>query len=473
MRHSVLPHVFAAALLLLLVPANVTARQNATVPVHSLEQLMRLALQHNRSVQSREGDVRKARLSVRSAEADFDTTVSPAGEVSLSGGSDSETADTYGAGVTVAKKFTRGTQLSATPELARQDGSYQSTLTLSLDQPLLRGIDEEYVLSGVDSARYSLRSALRGLHQTRVNTLLQCVQSTYSILQLQRTVAIYEQSVARLQQAVQSARIKNRVGLATSVEVYRAELNLKQAQDELVQTRQSLDAGREDLRVLLDTDLGTSFLVQAPLEMVPVTVTEPDAVALATVHRVEMESAQDRLREAQRQSRLAKHELLPELNLSLDYWRSGNNEHLAQTASLDDDGWSLGFSTSTDLFQRTEQYAYEQRQVEVEDAKRNQGLVRDQVVADVKDALRSLRGSWEQVRLQESRVNDARGQLQLSRVMFDNGFLGNFELIEAENSLLSAQTQLLAAQVDYVVGLYRLRAAMGTLLEKPEVTHGS
>lgn len=43
---------------------------------------------------------------------------------------------------------------------------------------------------------------------------------------------------------------------------------------------------------------------------------------------------------------------------------------------------------------------------------------------------------------------------------------GNFDLIEAETELREAEIGLISAVIDYIVGGYRLRTAMGTLLDK-------
>ena len=44
----------------------------------------------------------------------------------------------------------------------------------------------------------------------------------------------------------------------------------------------------------------------------------------------------------------------------------------------------------------------------------------------------------------------------------------NFDLIEANTQLEGAEVTYLSTVKDYILGTYRLRAAMGTLLEKPE-----
>ena len=58
------------------------------------------------------------------------------------------------------------------------------------------------------------------------------------------------------------------------------------------------------------------------------------------------------------------------------------------------------------------------------------------------------------------------GQLELARVKFRRGLADNFDLIEAETQLRRAQTGLVSSVVSYVVGTYRLRAALGKLVER-------
>jgi outer membrane protein TolC len=43
---------------------------------------------------------------------------------------------------------------------------------------------------------------------------------------------------------------------------------------------------------------------------------------------------------------------------------------------------------------------------------------------------------------------------------------GNFDLMEAETELREAEIGLISAVIGYIVGSYRLRTAMGTLVDK-------
>ena len=99
---------------------------------------------------------------------------------------------------------------------------------------------------------------------------------------------------------------------------------------------------------------------------------------------------------------------------------------------------------------------------------RSKSLQRDEVARQVKSGLRNQRKSEQRIIIQQEQIKQAEGKLELARVKFQHGLANNFDLIEAEMELRRAQTNLLSAVLNYIVGTYRLRGAMGSLLERPE-----
>jgi outer membrane protein TolC len=56
--------------------------------------------------------------------------------------------------------------------------------------------------------------------------------------------------------------------------------------------------------------------------------------------------------------------------------------------------------------------------------------------------------------------------MRLAEIKFSHGMGDNFDLIESETELQRAKTDLLSEKTSYIVGQYRLRAALGTLLKQ-------
>jgi outer membrane protein TolC len=68
--------------------------------------------------------------------------------------------------------------------------------------------------------------------------------------------------------------------------------------------------------------------------------------------------------------------------------------------------------------------------------------------------------------LREKQVQQTVGKLRLSQSKFEHGMTDNFVLIEAQTELQEAQNNNLLERINYINGVYRLRAALGTLLER-------
>jgi outer membrane protein TolC len=111
---------------------------------------------------------------------------------------------------------------------------------------------------------------------------------------------------------------------------------------------------------------------------------------------------------------------------------------------------------------------YEQSLISVKSARRSESLQRDEVVREAKREHRNLRRQEQRIKIQQDQIQDSKGQLELAQIKFRWGLADNFDVINAEESLRRAQTNLLSVVIDYIIGTYRLRRVMGTLIDRPK-----
>jgi len=91
----------------------------------------------------------------------------------------------------------------------------------------------------------------------------------------------------------------------------------------------------------------------------------------------------------------------------------------------------------------------------------------EKIILELKRELFSLSRLEEKMTIQRERIGEAEGQLELAKVKYRHRLSDNFDLIDAESRLEEAETNLVFSIIDYIVGTYRLREALGTLLEVP------
>jgi outer membrane protein len=432
----------------------------------TLAEAINRALAANRNLANSQDNLESARLGIVVAESDFELKIYPQAGVAFNAANSDNSASTYALGLKLEKKFSYGTRASVSPVVSLSGDTYKSGLDMRLTQALFRGTNQEYNLAPVHGAQYYDRSARRAYYLSQVGTVVETVTGVYEVIRQRELVRLNEDAARRLSGFAQAAMAKEKAGLATPIDVFRASIQLKQAEDSLTSARESFQDAADNLKVVLALKQEESLLLEAPLSYQALRMAEDKAVELALERRVELEQASDAVGEAQRQSRVAKHGTWPELNLALGYSRFGIGNEFNDTTLFDRDSKGLSLVTSSDLTRTAENAAYQRSLLGVQAAVRNREDRRDEVIRQVRRELRNLRRGQERINNQQEQIKQAEGQLELAQVKFQHGMTDNFTLLEAENRLRQAQTTLLSLVVDHIVGAYRLRAALGTLVER-------
>lgn len=431
----------------------------------TLAEVIDLALRANRSLIGSGLGVESQQLSVDAARSDFEWKLFP---LATAGATDDTRR--IGGGLTVSKRFSAGPIASVSPEIFRNyDGdnsqAYGSQLDIALTMPLLRGFGSEVNLNGVDTARYSLRTSRRSHHLVRVSTVLEAVAAVYSIIQQRELVSLYQDQAGRLRGHAIIARAREKIGLATPIDVYRAQIRLKDAQDSLSRAQEALSNAGDRLKIVLAAPLEQAVHVVAPLDCPPVDIGITRAVETALQHRVELKQAEDDIEEAKRATRLAKNGLYPQLDLVAGYNRLGGDDALAGASGFSEESWTINLVGSTDWSRTAEKATFKQALLGVRRAELNRSTRIDGIKREVRQNYDALLKARERMQIRSDQIDQAKGKQALARIKFNHGMADNFDLIEAETELQSARSDLLAARIDYIVGMYRLRAAIGTLID--------
>jgi outer membrane protein len=444
--------------------APLVAEDKSGAPL-TLDDVIDLALRDNRTLISSSYGVESRRLSVDAAQSEFEWKLFPTATASAS-----DETRSLGGGVTVEKKFAPGPIASVSPEIVRNydvdsEETYGSALGVSLTMPLLRGFGTTVNLDGVRTAEYSLRTARRSHYLVKVNTVLEAVAAVYNIVQQRELVRMFADQTQRFYGHVVMARAREKIGLATPIDVYRAQIRLKDVQDSLNRSQEALRNAGDRLKIVLATPLEQALDVEAPLAFQPVDINGVEAVETALRHRVELQQADDDMKEAQRASRLSKNGLLPQLDVVANYTRLGNDDAFAGATTLSEEFWSINLVSTTDWSRTAEKAAYRQSLLSVKQVELNRASRVDSIKREVRQFYDALLKSQERMQIRKDQIDQAAGKLALAKIKFSHGMADNFDLIEAETELQQARSNLLAARVEYIVGVYRLRAALGTLIE--------
>lgn len=436
----------------------------------TLESALTRALEYNRQLINAQDNLVQSQYSIELAWNEFDVQITPNSKVGYVGGGSAGPGLSVGGGVDFSKKFQCGTNISLSPSVLKTKEQYHTDLRALISQPLLRGFGRDYQLSGVKGAQFRLRTTARSLYQAQIQLILRTITSLYDIIKAQKTLEISEESHQRINKYYQAAKLKEKIGLSDALDVYRAEIELHHAEDSLTGAQERLQDAEDILRNLLALPLNTCIRVDVPLVYSPSPFQADEAIQLAINNRTEMDQAEDQWRENYRLSSMAQKKLYPELNLVLNYSNCGRDQYFTRSCSRHREStWGVGFSTSTDFDPKRDLIAYDQSLTAIDNASRSIEETRANLTLEVKKSLRTLHRAFKRIEVQKNQMHTAEGELHLSQIKFDRGMANNFDVIQAEKSLRSAELTYWGVLIEHIVGQYQLLAAMGKLADKPKI----
>jgi outer membrane protein TolC len=258
--------------------------------------------------------------------------------------------------------------------------------------------------------------------------------------------AVYDQAVSR-----HEARVNARIDVTrTLVELQTEQQRLRGLQNDVAKLK--LNVAR-----IIGLPIGQDFELTDSLPYTPLEgITQEQALQHAYQHRADFQSAAAQVRAAEMAHKAATAERLPSLLISLDYGAIGinpSNSHGTFTfvgtlrIPIFQGGRVIGDVLEADA-------ALEQRRAELED-------IRGRIDYDVRNAFLDLQTAFDQFGAAKSNVGLALETLQFARDRFSAGVTDTVEVVQAQESVASADNDLISATYSYNLAKVSLARAVG------------
>jgi len=247
-------------------------------------------------------------------------------------------------------------------------------------------------------------------------------------------------------------------GVATGVDVTRAETRLAEERVRLSQAQTASEQAVLNLQRVVGLPLGAALTLADPLRFTqePLPAVET-AVAEAGQTRPEVRIAEAQLSLTSLERSATRAELLPSVDFVGDYGVSG-----ITPTNTDLPTRRVAVQLNVPIFNggltrgRVEVASSRERQAELE-----LGSVRGQVEEDVRLAFSALRTTAEQVAAAEQSVTLAERELEMARDRFRAGVGDNVEVVTAQAALSNARSAEVTALAQYNAARLNLAAALG------------
>lgn len=359
-------------------------------------------------------------------------------------------------------------------------------LNVSYTQPLKRGRGRVYNTSLVLLAQIDKNAADDEFQRQLQSHLLEVARS-YWALYLERAV-LYQKINSYIRGKEVFDRLNSRREIdARANQIISAEATIKERISELVRARAAVKNAESRLRSLVnDSSLLEAELIpsdQPSFESFSVDLVE--SVSVAFQMRPELQQSLKQIKAAAVRLRMAKHELLPVLNLITDAYLSGLAsggdvlEAFGNEFSEGRPSYGIGLEYELPVGNRAAKARHRRRQLEIRQLRNQYSTTLETVRLEVEVAVREFETSQTELSTKLKAMNARATQLDALTRRWEQlpgediaASLALENLLLAQENLAQSEFEYLQAQMTYKLSIMNLKRAMGTLLRSEQVTIG-
>lgn len=316
--------------------------------------------------------------------------------------------------------------------------------------------------SGTVAAARAAAVALDLAHNATLQNVALQAEGAYFNFQAQRALrAAAQLSVAEADTNVNSARQRNRAGVATIADVLQAETLLAQAQLDLETVEGNLQIARGSLAVAMGLPANIRYDLAPVSDSIPVSLAAVDVDTLinrALENRPDLAAARVQIEQSQAEVRVARSALLPSVSLGSTVSHPYSSQPNASGATF---GVTVGVAIPIFNLARPYNVMAARAQVDVSAARAN--LLRTDVAQQVYTSYYQLRTATQRSRTADVLLASALRSEAAARARYRAGVGTILDLVTAQTALASARAQQSQSRWVWATSLAQLSHDVGVL----------
>jgi outer membrane protein TolC len=342
-----------------------------------------------------------------------------------------------------------------------------ASFALSGTIPLLRGAGMVNLEPLIESER-KLVYQVRAFEDFRRQFALNVASQYFNLVALQKSVLNRRVNYTNLLTLTQQTEALYTAGRINFLGVQRALQAQLFAESDLVNAQTQYEQAIDSFKILLGMSVVQRLdVVAEELDFTRPDLERDDPEALAIRYRLDLKTAEDQIDDARRGTLVAKNGLLPDVELFAQ-GQAGNRPHTL-ASRLDDRSatYSAGISVDLPVDRVAERNIYRQSLITLERASRNYSGLRDQIIVDVRDSVRTINSADTSMAIQRRNADLAARRLEYSYELLKQGSVDSRDVVESQQSLLSAEDGYEKALSNLQVAILRYLRSTGTLRVDP------
>ncbi len=459
----------------------------------TLEECVQRALQHGFDIEIQRYNPSMAKDSVDIARGGFDPTISLNGMQSHSNTGPVEGGlgiknDARNASLSVNELLQTGTTVNVSTELSRSATNpysplvngfynpiYNSDLTVTVTQPLLRGAGTAVTTAALNRAKIGLTRAGFDFRAQVLNIVQQTETDYYNLVYAREQLRVYLVSLDLANQLLEEAQAKKTVGTATDVDVLQAQVGVANARSNVISAEKSVKDTADALLALvgrfeLDTALGATrfedFNGQLPLV--------ESSYQLALHHQPDYISAQMQLDQMRLDLAVAKNALQPTVNLDgvvgFNGLRGSSSDAFNSMANRDNNSWQVDLTVTYPWGRVSDKARYRQSLSTLNQQTLTVRQLEQSILVQVRSAVGAVATNAEKVKIAALAAEFSAREYDLENARFSAGLVTSRDVLQTQSDLENARVAELQSRITLQNSISALHRLEGSSLERYHIT---
>jgi outer membrane protein TolC len=432
-----------------------------------LKNVLVMAAKNNREYQTKKEDVYLSALALTSQRYQFQLRYGVGGSVAWQekSGEEDISADLN---LNLIKWLSRGTQITfdiiqdyLKYLVGGKTEVFQTALSLDILQPLFRGAGRTMAQADLIQAErdvvYQIREFLRYQRSFSVTV----AEKYFSLLQTKNNVENYWKNYVYLQQTRKRVEMLSEAGRIPPIQVDQTKQDEFRAYQNWVEANNNYKELFDEFKIFLGLSpeakisLEEKGLANFLEKGIPeIEVDQEESLKLAVENRLDLMTVYDQLEDSKRDASVALNALRTKLDLNLGV-ESSSPQDSHPVLEFNETTYTAGLDFELPLNKIPERNAYVKALISLDRQKRNAMLKEDEVRLDVLNLYRNLEEAYQTYLIQKESLELANKRVGSADLLLQAGRAETRDLLEAQESYLSAKNSLSSAIVNYLVSYLR------------------
>ncbi|WP_321329621.1 TolC family protein [uncultured Ilyobacter sp.] len=326
------------------------------------------------------------------------------------------------------------------------DGYFENGIVLT--QPIYSGGEIYY---GIEGAKKSKELYNITYEKEKWDTRLEVVKQYITILQLQKTLEVYETSKVEKEEELKRQQEFYNLGLIDKSEILKVESSLYESKSDIIETKNEIQKEKITLKKLMGISLEKDIL----LKDIEVEKIDPEKIEfendLKNAVKESLESKKLKLNAeiTKLEEKATKSEFLPEVDLEYAY-ESSDMASFSDSADVKDWNWSIGVSFEWEIFNFGSSVdSYKSAKLDTEKAE----ISRDNSIEDLKKEITSayleIETLYSLIETRKKSYETSNEIYEIDREKYANRLIDTVDYLQTESDLREAQVNYINVQMDY------------------------